>query len=94
MMRVATKFLHVDVWTNLTIKRVLKLLDGLGVGDVPGAPPVDSVRAELRDLLARRYAEGVGRMNYAAWQEAKRKTAAADKRKKHAKPSRHRARLG
>lgn len=90
-MRIAVKYLPVDLWTNLALKRVLKLLDSLAVGDVSGAPPVASVQGELRDLLARRRAERVGSYGYGAWKEAARKTAAEDRRKAHAKPTRHRA---
>jgi len=86
-MKIATKYLPVDVWTNLALKRAIRLLDGLGVGDVPGAPSVESVRAELRDVLFRRRAEhvGAGRRAAMAWSEAIAKTARDERRKAHAK---------
>ena len=75
MNRVAVKYLHVDVWTNMALRRALKALEcfdehsGL-------TPPVESVRGELRDLLVRRQREhiGTGPMARGAWDIAAEKT--------------------
>lgn len=92
--RVAVKYLHVDVWTNMALRRALKVLEQ--VSYEPGAPytmpPIESMRGELRDLLARRRREHVGTGPTAAraWKQAAAKTAAADRRK-HEASSQHRA---
>jgi hypothetical protein len=52
--RVAVKYLHVDVWTNMALRRALKVLERFDVDNTGLMPPVESVRGELRDLLARR----------------------------------------
>lgn len=101
MMKIATKFLHVDAWTNIALRRAIRVLecidtdpDGalyLRTAKLESLPPVESVRGELRDLLARRRAEGVGKAPFGVWKEAADKTARAERRKANAKLARHRA---
>ena len=78
--RVAVKYLHVDVWTNMALRRALKVLGCVdqeliaALGD--GVPAIESMRGELRDLLARRRREhiGCGPRAAASWKRAKRKS--------------------
>jgi hypothetical protein len=78
--RVAIKYLHVDVWTNMALRRAIKVLERVdqemikALGD--GVPSIESMRGELRDLLARRRREhiGCGPRAAASWKRAKRKT--------------------
>jgi hypothetical protein len=80
MKRVAVKYLDVDVWTNSALRRALKVLERV-VDTSDELPVIESVRGELRDLLARRRREGVGRATRFAWERAAEKTEYETRRK-------------
>ena len=82
---VAVKYIHVEVWTNMALKRALRLLERVEqhmIGD--DVPAVESVRGELRDLIARRRIERVGTGSAAArqWKRAQELTEIERRRKR------------